>query len=132
MRLRQATSVSTLAWLPRWPSSLSQVGRTASSAICTPRAVTPSSSTRKRKSWLSAGPENGLASSNGGQVVTFVGAGVEWSGVGTLASPMGGRREVGAKRQGNRTQGDPMVSTHLPCSLHKIPTLERTLFANVT
>src|SRR5206468_12591273 len=46
---------------------LSQVGRTASSAICTPRAVTPSSSTRKRKSWLSAGPESGLASSRGGQ-----------------------------------------------------------------
>jgi len=59
------------------------------------------------------------------QIVTFVGAGEGRSGVGTLASPMG-----------NRTQGDPRVPTlppchprpyeakRLPCSFHKIPTLE--------
>jgi hypothetical protein len=46
---------------------------------------------------------------------------------------------AGAKRQGNRTQGDPRVPTllpchprpyeanPLPCSFHKIPTLERAM-----
>ena len=54
---------------------------------------------------------------------------VEW---GRLRRPWG----AGAKRQGNRTPGDPRVSTlppchprpyeanPLPCSFHKIPTLE--------
>ena len=63
-----------------------------------------------------------------GQIVTVVGAGEGRSGVGTLASPMG-----------NRTQGDPRVPTlspchprpyeakPLPCSFHKIPTLEGRL-----
>src|SRR6266487_1946701 len=55
---------------------------------------------------------------------------VEW---GRLRRPWG----AGAKRQGNRTPGDPRVPTlppchprpyeanPLPCSFHKIPTLER-------
>jgi len=38
-------------------------------------------------------------------------AGEGRSGVGTLASPMG----AGAKRQGNRTPGDPRVPTLPPC-----------------
>ena len=41
------------------------------------------------------------------QIVTLVGAGEVRSGVGTLASPMG----AGAKRQGDKTQGDPRVPT---------------------
>src|SRR5207247_668298 len=56
---------------------------------------------------------------------------VEW---GRLRRPGG----AGGRRQGNRTQGDPRVPTllpchprpyeakPLPCSFHKIPTLERT------
>src|SRR5438034_8170513 len=68
-----------------------------------------------------------------GRIVKVVGAGEVRSGVGALASPMG----AGGKRQGNRTQGDPRVPTllpchprpygtnPLPCSFHKIPTLER-------
>src|SRR6266516_5768486 len=52
-----------------------------------------------------------------GQIVTFVGAGEGWSGVRTLASPMGGRRERGAVEWGRlrrpwgtgrrATQGSP-------------------------
>ena len=57
---------------------------------------------------------------------------MEW---GRLRRPWG----AGAKRQGNRTQGDPRVPTllpchprpyeakPLPCSFHKIPTLEGRL-----
>ena len=67
---------------------------------------------------------------------------MEWGrsrirGMMKAASPRLHRWGAGAKRQGNRTQGDPRVSTllpyhprpygtnPLPCSFHKISTLER-------
>ena len=48
-RPRPATSASISGWRRRWPSSPSAAGRTASSATCTPRAWTASSSTPRRK-----------------------------------------------------------------------------------
>src|SRR5260370_25020684 len=62
MKHEPGTLASTLAWLRRWLSSHSQAGRTASLAICTPRGVTPSRSTRKRRLWSSVGPGSGRAS----------------------------------------------------------------------
>ncbi len=37
-----------------------------------------------------------------GQIITFVGAGEVWSGVGTLASPMGGRGEAAGEQDAGR------------------------------
>src|SRR5260370_15508344 len=62
MKHEPGTLASTLAWLHRWLSSHSLAGRTASLAICTPRGVTPSSSTRKRRLWSSVGQGSGRAS----------------------------------------------------------------------
>src|SRR5947209_1791391 len=110
MRRRRATSASTSAWPRRWPSSRSLAGRTASSAICTPRDVTPSNSTRKRRLSLNAGPKSGHAhfKRRGGPNFIRVGYLREREGVvvGTLASP---REEgTGAHRSGTRaTQASP-------------------------
>ena len=40
-----------------------------------------------------------------GQIITFVGAGEVWSGVGTLASPMGGRCEAAGEQDTGRPNG---------------------------
>src|SRR6266566_9936588 len=72
-----------------------------------------------------------------GQIVTIVGAGEVRSRVGTLASPMGGRGEAAGEPDAGRPKGPHPSSlpppplrdyetNPLPCSFHKIPTLERS------
>ena len=48
-----------------------------------------------------------------GQIITFVGAGEVWSGVGTLASPMGGRGEAAGEPDAGRPKG-PLPSSLPP------------------
>src|SRR5207247_4483434 len=73
-----------------------------------------------------------------GQIVTIVGAGEVRSRVGTLASPMGGRGEAAGEPDAGRPKGlhpsslpPPPLRDYetnpLPCSLHRIPTLDRCL-----
>ena len=64
-----------------------------------------------------------------GQIVTFVGAGEVRSGVGTLASPMVGRWEAAGEQDAGAPtllpcHPRPYEANPLPCSFHKIPTLE--------
>src|SRR4051812_3046810 len=64
MKRRQATSASTSASQRRWRIFRSAVGRTASSACCTARGATASSSIRTRKSWSSGGRASGRENSD--------------------------------------------------------------------
>src|SRR5437868_7676458 len=113
-RRRRATSASTSAWLRRWPSSRSLAGRTASSAICTPRDVTPSNSTQKRRLSLNVGPESGHAHFKRGGGPNFIRVGYlrEREGVvvvvGTLASP----REEGTGAHRSRTRATQASPPH--------------------
>ena len=116
--LRAFTLLSPLLAIPATPHRVSETGMLLSQWD---DEVSHHQEAWKYPQWLST---VGIL----GQIVTFVtfvGAGEVRSGVGTLASPMGDRCEAGGKRQGNRTPGDPRVPTLLPCSFHKIPTLER-------
>ncbi len=62
------------------------------------------------------------------QIVTVVGAGEVRSGVGTLASPMGGRWEAAGEQDAGRPKGPHPSSLPPPplrdCSFHKILILE--------
>ena len=118
-------------------SSRASSSRKNQSKLLAPRVPEPDAEQLTKTAYLMIPRATGLSTVGIlGQVATFVGAGEVRSGVGTLASPWLHRWWAGAKRQGNRTQGDPRVPTlhpchprpyeanPLPCSFHKIPTLE--------
>ena len=75
-------------------------------------------------------PSQGMASPLNsrflGQIVTFVGAGEVRSGVGTLASPMGGRGEAAGEQEAGRPKG-PHPSSWPPPPLRDEPARTRRI-----